>query len=127
MLNERAEQRADDREAARLEYATNIKDFSRKLRGKSVNPIGKLEKIALRGLGKTLDVVSDALGSLFAPTLTPRQQRDADTAAQRREAEADRSIDFSRYTADIAQQRRQQEDGQEASRQRERERGERDR
>jgi hypothetical protein len=75
---------------------------------------------ATRVLGKTLDFASDAIASLFAPTLTPEQIRKGEIAAQRREAEAEHTIDLSRYTAELAHQRQQQEHEREAARQRDR-------
>jgi hypothetical protein len=84
-------------------------------------------KATTRTVGKTLDVFSDAFASLFAPTLTPEQILQGEKAADRREADADRTIDFARYTSDVAQQRQQLENEREAERQRLRERDGRDR
>jgi ribosomal protein S16 len=125
-LNERAQQRAADRAAKRLENATNIKDFSR-IVAKGGRGSVRVGKAATRIVGKTLDVVSDAFASLFAPTLTPEQIRQGEIATHRREAEAECSIDFARYTADLAQQRQQQENDREAERQRHRDGGGRER
>jgi hypothetical protein len=124
-LNERSAQRAADREAKRLENATRMKDrspiFSRK------RPVKVGKKVAARTIGTALDAVSNALESLFAPTLTPEQIRQGEITTRRREAEADNSIDFSRYTAELAQQRQQQENEREAERQRHRDGGGRER
>ena len=57
-----------------------------------------------------------------APKLTPQQIHDGEKAKDRREAEADFTIDFSRATAEAAQQR-QQENEREAARQRTRDDG----
>jgi hypothetical protein len=58
--------------------------------------------------------------SLFAPTLTPEQIREGEKARYRREAEAENTIDFEKYTAEVAHQRQQQEQDREAARQRQR-------
>jgi hypothetical protein len=126
-LDARAEQRAANWAAIRFENATNIKDFSLKLAGKSAGRSLKVGKIATRTVGKTLDAFSDAFASLFAPVLTPEQIRQGEKAQDRREAEADSTVDFARYTSDQAQQRQQQEIDREAERQRARDRAERDR
>jgi hypothetical protein len=126
-LNERAAQRAADREAKRLESATNIKDFSHTVAKSGIRRTAKAGKTAVRIVGKTLDFVSDAFASLFAPTLTPEQIRQGEIATHRREAEAENSIDFARYTGELAQQRRQQENDREAERQRHRDGGGRER
>ncbi len=126
-LNQRAAQRAADREATRLERATNIKDFSRTVARGGIKGTARAGKTAARVLGKTLDAVSDAFASLFAPTLTPEQIREGEKAMHRREAEAESSIDFARYTGELAQQRQQQENEREAERQRHRDGGGRER
>lgn len=76
-------------------------------------------KTAAGVIGKTLDVAADAFASLFAPTQTPRQQHENNLAARKREIEAEDAIDFTRYTSELAQQRRQEEE-RELSRERER-------
>jgi hypothetical protein len=103
---------------------TGRKDAKKKGRGFAPR-MGKEARAAIsvsyaagRTVAKTLDAASDAFASLFAPTLTPEQIREGENAARRREAEAEASIDFARYTADRAQQRRQQEQDIEAARQR---------
>jgi hypothetical protein len=70
-------------------------------------------------LSKTLDAASDAVASLFAPTLSPGQIAKGERAQRRREAEGEDAIDFANYTADLAQQRRQEQE-REAARERER-------
>jgi len=127
ILDGRAEQRAANWAAIRFENATNIKDFSLKLAGKSAARTLKVGKVATRTVGKTLDAFSDAFSSLFDPVLTPDQLRQGEKAKDRREAEADSTVDFARYTSDQAQQRQQQEIDREAERQRDRERAGRDR
>lgn len=121
--NKRAEQRAIDREAIRLGKATDIRDFSRIIPAKATGGIRKTAKIAdnvLGGIGKGVDAIADGFVSLFAPVLTPQQKREAEITQQGREAEAEATLDYSRYTADHTQQRRQEENDREAERQRQR-------
>ncbi|WP_263356145.1 relaxase/mobilization nuclease domain-containing protein [Acidicapsa ligni] len=104
--------------------------LGKKMRSKGADPFGPVistSRAATRTVGKTLDAFSDAFASLFSPTLTPEQIRQGEVAGDRREAEADHTADFARYTSDMAQQRQQQEIEREAERQRVRERGGRDR
>ena len=82
----------------------------------------KVGKTAARVVGKSLDAIGNAVESLFAPPLTPEQIRDAEKAARRREADAENVVDFSKFTAEMAHQRRQQENEQEAERRQHRER-----
>jgi hypothetical protein len=127
LSNQRAEQRAADREADRMDRATDIRDYSRRGRHKEIKGKVELTKSAGRTLGKAFDIVSDALDSLIAPKLTPEQIYEGEKAKSRRDDDAENSIDFSRHTADKAQRQRQWEDEQEEARRRERERGDRDR
>lgn len=127
MLDERAEQRAERWAAIRLENATKVADLTEDLVFKPARRSLKVGKIAVRTVGKTLDAFSDAFASLFDPVLTPEQIRQGEKAKDRREAEADSTVDFARYTSDMAQQRQQQEVDREAERQRARERDARDR
>jgi hypothetical protein len=76
-----------------------------------------ISKGAARSLGKVFDVAANAFESLLAPKLTPKQKWEGQVAKLRREAEADHSVDFSRYTAEMAQQRRIEQE-REAERQR---------
>ncbi len=73
---------------------------------------------AFRTVEKIYDVAATALESLLSPTLSPEQIHDGEKAAHRREAEAEQRIDFSRYTAEMAQQRQQDEQEREAARRR---------
>ena len=90
---------------------------SREPRG--VKPLTGAADAALSALSKTLDAASDAVASLFAPTLSPGQIAKGERAQRRREAEGEDAIDFANYTADLAQQRRQEQE-REAARERER-------
>jgi hypothetical protein len=119
----RAQQRAADREAIRLEKATDIRDFSRIIPASAKDSIRASAKVAssvLGGIGKGVDAVADGFASLFAPVLTPEQKLEGEITQQRREAEGEASIDYSRYTAERTQERRQQENEREAARQRQR-------
>ncbi len=121
-LNERAQQRSAEWQAIRLENAT-------KKRGAAPIRAGKLRipsivaKVPLREIGKTLDLVGNVFESLLAPKLTPEQVRQGERARQKREAEAEHSIDFSKYTTLRAQERQQQDNEREAERRQHRGRG----
>jgi hypothetical protein len=131
-VKERAAARDIERQAFRDLSAGEVK------REKDARPTGRLGRTArssagkirsaaaagmsaARVAGKTLDAVSDAFASLFSPTLTPQQIREGENAARQREGEAEASIDFSRYTAEMAQQRRREEQEILAARHRQRE------
>jgi len=125
--DKRAMQRAADREAARMERSTDTRDYSRPYRHQAIKGKVEVAKSAARTIGKAFDAFSDAFDSLIAPKLTPEQIREGRRAAARREHQAEDAIDFQQYTADSAGRQRRQEDELEAARQRERERGGRDR
>ncbi len=127
LSNQRAVQRAAERDEARMERATDIRDYSRPNRHKAIKGKMEIGKSAARTVGKAFDAFSDAFDSLIAPKLTPEQIREGRRAVSRREHQAEDAIDFQRYTADNAERMRQREDELEALRQRERERGGRDR
>ena len=76
----------------------------------------KVSKRATKTVGRTLDAVGSAVESLFSPTFTPAQIREAGEAKEQREAEGKAAIDFSKYTSDIAQKRQQLESDREAAR-----------
>jgi hypothetical protein len=125
--DERAQQRAAYREAVRLDRATDIRDFSKSIPGNAKDAIRVSAKITTNalggigaGLGKGAEFVGEAISSLFAPKLSPEQIRKGEITQQRREADAEASIDYSRYTAERTQQRRQEETDREAERQRQR-------
>jgi len=126
--DQRAQQRAADRQALRLEGASNIKRGARTRAAntkdnlyKSPRGILKAPGMALNVIGKPLELLGNVFEGIFAPKLTPEQIRDGEIAARERQADARDQIDFSKYTADRAQER-QQEEQREAARQRERER-----
>jgi hypothetical protein len=123
LSDNRGQQRRADREAAALDRASNIKDFSRIIPANAKDGISAAFKVAssaLGGVSKGVDAIADGFASLFAPVLTPQQKREAEITQQGREAEAEATLDYSRYTADATQQRRQQENDREAERQRQR-------
>ena len=99
-----------------LQTPATIKEFSRIVA--KVEPAATLGKVALPVIGKIIEVFVNAAESLLAPTLTPEQIADGEKATERREAEADFSIDFSKLTAEAAQQRQKQENEREAERER---------
>ena len=122
--DERALQRATGWRDIRLQNATTGKDHARtaaaNIKGgihKSAAVIGRAASLA-SPIGKMLDAVGSMVESLAAPKLTPQQIHDGEKAKTRREAEAETTIDFSRVTAETAQQRRQMERDREADRQR---------
>jgi hypothetical protein len=83
----------------------------------------KLEQIGnalSKTIDKSLDVAVTAFESLFV--LTPEQKDQGEKATRSRQAEADDSHALSRYVAEIAADRRQQEQERNAARQRDRER-----
>jgi hypothetical protein len=125
--DDRAQQRSADREAVRLDRATDIRDFSRSIPGNAKSAIGVTAKVTTNalggigaGLGKGAEFVGEAVSSLFAPKLSPEQLQQAERTQERREAEAEATLDYSRYTAEATQQRRQEENEREAARQRQR-------
>lgn len=127
LSDDRAQQRRADREAVRLDRATDIRDFSRSIPGNAKSAIGVTAKVTTNalggigaGLGKGAEFVGEAVSSLFAPKLSPEQLQQAERTQQRREADAEASLDYSRYTAEATQQRRQEENEREAARQRQR-------
>jgi hypothetical protein len=126
-VNQRAEQRAERRGAAHPERAANAKTDPRTVTNGSFRRSVKVGKAGTRAIGKTLDAVGSAVESLFAPTLTPAQIREGERAAHRREAEAERTLDFAKYTTELSHQRQQQENEREAERQRQNARGGRER
>ena len=119
----RAQQRAADREATRLEKATDIRDFKRIIPASAKDSARTTAKVAgsvLGGIGAGVHTVADMFDSLLSVRLTPEQIREGEITQQRREADAEASLDYSRYTAEATLQRRQQENDREAERQRER-------
>lgn len=133
LSDERMEQRRAERETTRLERATDTKPpirvtlkraatradaNAKQVLHKSVAAIEKTASIAA-SFGKMFEIVGSLVeGIIAAPKLTPQQIHEGEKAKDRRDAEADFTIDFSRATAEAAQQRQQQENEREAARQR---------
>lgn len=113
ILNPVKKREIDANPTVRLGKATNKNDTMK-------FPAVTLGSSAARTIGKVFDVMASAFESLLSPTLSPEQLQDGQKAMNRREAEAEHTIDFSSYTAELAQQRRHQEQDREAARQRER-------
>ena len=126
-LRDKAQQRSLTWEATRLENATRTGRIRPPKAGKAIKAAGRAAGAPLRSAGKALNVVANLLESLLAPKLTPEQIRQGERARDKREAEAEMSIDFAKYTSGLAQERRVREQEREAARQRERERDGRDR
>jgi hypothetical protein len=125
--SEWAELRVERSRAAFPERAANTQAHARTIASNNIKRSAKTGKAAARTIGKALGSVGSAVESLFAPKLTPAQIRAGEKAAHLREAEAESNIDFSRYTAEIAHRRQQQENEWENQRRRERDGGGRER
>jgi hypothetical protein len=135
--DQRAQQRAADRETIRDVYAEtrlhrnrttvvekgirNGATTTRNAIHKSAAAIGKTASIAA-SVGKMFETVGNLVEAFAVPKLTPQQIHEGEKAKDRREAAAETTIDFSRYSADEAQQRRQMEQDREADRHRPRDR-----
>jgi hypothetical protein len=76
--------------------------------------------VALGTIGKGLDIVGSIFESLLSPKLTPEQKREGELTRQDRAADAEQALDFSRFTADAAQEQRDRQE-QQAARDRQRE------
>jgi hypothetical protein len=121
----RAQQRAADWQAIRLERATNIRRGGRTRAGnikdnlaKSPAAILKPVTMGLNVIGKPLQILENVFEGIFAPKLTPEQIRDGEIAARERQADVRDQLEDSNAVARRAQER-QQEEQQEAARQRE--------
>ena len=73
-----------------------------------------------KGTGKAFEAVGGIVEGLFGAAQTPEQKRDGDAAIKHRADEAADHIDFSKYTTEAAQQRRQEQHDREAERSRDR-------
>ncbi len=148
-LDNRAQRRRSEIASARLEKATDINAgipagrseapaaAAARTIGKGIGkgiefadktmraaPAIRIGKAAASTISKPLEALARGFEDLFAPTLTPEQKHEAEKSQHRREAEADHSLDYSRFTAEKTQQ---QENEREAARQRERDGGGRER
>ena len=107
-LNMRAAERADRWNAIRLENAQRGRRHPRTFSdGKGVP--APLKTISGRAVAKTLDTVGDLLASFLAPKLTPEQKLEGERSERRRTAEGEKQMDYTRYLADRAEERRRQE------------------
>jgi hypothetical protein len=127
--DERAQQRAADWQAIRLERATNIWRGGRtRARNTKDNllksPAGILKPVTMgfNVIGKPLEFLGSVFEGIFSPKLTKEQIREGEIAAHERQAEGREQIDFSNTTAQRAQQRQQEENEREAERRQHRER-----
>jgi hypothetical protein len=123
--DKRAQQRAADWQAIRLERATDIRRGGRTRAGgikdnlaKSPAAILKPVAMGVNVIAKPLQILENLFEGLFAPKLTPEQIRDGEIAARERQADGRDQLDQSNAIAQRAQER-QQEEQQEAARQRE--------
>lgn len=126
LSNLRAQERRATLTEKRMEAATRPRGFSHTASlDTGLSP--KAGRATRKTVGRALDAVASAVESLFAPVLTPEQKAEGNRAEQRRAAEAVEAINFSRYTAEMAQRPQQLENELEAERQRHREGGGRER
>jgi hypothetical protein len=133
-LDGRAEQRATEREAVQLERATdNGPDLSRTVR-KGVRQTREtvhaadLAKAPARAMSELLNVAGSAAGFIFSlvdapksPRVQERENREAERATDKRNAEEEIKIDFTQYSA-ARQQQETQRQQEEQHRERERDR-----
>ncbi len=135
IMQTRAEERAEQRQAVRdeiyayrMDRATWMKDLAPEelaptrdgKKPKAPRIVDATPALVLGAAGKGLEIVANALESLLAPKLTPQQKHQAEMSRLERQADAEATVDFSRYAADRAQQR-QNDHSQQAVRDRQRE------
>jgi MobA/VirD2-like, nuclease domain len=124
--DQRAQQRAADWQAIRLERAVNIKSAGRIRAGNAKDnllrrPAAVLKPVAmgLNLIGKPLEI----LGNLFEPpVLTPEQKRAGEITARERQADVRDQLEHSNNISERAQERRQLDDEREAEQRARRER-----
>jgi len=118
----RAQQRAADRKAIRLERATDIIRGGHTRAANVKDNLLRAPAAVLKPVTMGLNVVGKALeifGGVFEPPiLTPEQKRDGEIAARERQADVRDQLDHSNAISQRAQERRQEEE-REAARQRE--------
>jgi hypothetical protein len=126
--DQRAQQRAADWQALRLERATDIirggHTRAANVKDNLLRAPAAVLKPATMGfniIGKPLELLGNVFEGLFAPQLTPEQIRDGEIAARERQADVRDQLEHSNAIAKRAQER-QREEQEEAARQRERER-----
>ena len=122
ILETSAQDRAAYWQDIRLERATNINRFAPVRSAKETS--AALGNIGGRAIGSVFSLgekLFDALFSILDPPTTPLQRHQAaEKARDERETEAERSVDFSKYTTDRAQERQNHQE-QQAARDRQRE------
>jgi hypothetical protein len=122
ILETSAQDRAAYWQNIRLERATNINRFAPVRSAKATT--AALGKTGSRAIGSAFSLGEKVFAGLFAlldPPTTPLQRHEAaEKARDEREAQADQHIDFSKYTADRAQERQNHQE-QQAARDRQRE------
>ena len=132
----RAQQRAADWQAIRLERATDIiRGGTTRARNtkdslvKSSVAIVRPATMGLNVIGKPLELLGNLFEGLFAAKLTPEQIREGEIAARERQADARDTTEVSNITTQRVQERQQKENDREAARRQHRARdgGERER
>jgi hypothetical protein len=125
--DERAYRRSEDNDRSREKQQDaanfrNLVDYARRtFKPAKVIPAGaRAVGTAGRAAGEVLEVVGGIVEGLFGAAQTPEQKRDGDAAIKHRADEAADHIDFSRYTTEAGQQRRQEQHDREADRSRDR-------
>jgi hypothetical protein len=129
---QRAQQRAADWEAIRLERATSTRRPPRIRPGNTKDNLLRRPAAVLKPVTMGLNLIGkplEILGNLFEPPiLTPAQKRAGEIAARERQADVRDQIEHSNTVAERAQEQRQlDEDRGAEQRARERERGGRER
>jgi hypothetical protein len=123
--DQRAQQRAADWDAIRLERATNTRRAPRTLSGNVKDNLLRRPAAILKPVTMGLNLIGkplEILGNLFEPpVLTPAQRKAGEIAARERQADGRDQIELSNAIAERAQERQRHEQ-EEAARQRERER-----
>jgi hypothetical protein len=115
ILNVRATERSAAWDRIRLEQGPRS---NRVAPEKGRNPKGAaLGKQAGRAFGKTLDAVSNAIESFFAPIATPEEKREGERETRRRQIDASERMDLSSELARLAEERqRRKQEGQQTQR-----------
>lgn len=114
ILETSAQDRAAYWEEIRLERATDINRFAPVRSAKETTAaLGNLGGLAIGAAFSLGENILDGLFALLDPPMTPLQRHQAaEKARDEREAQAEHQIDFSKYTADRAQERQNHQDQQ---------------
>jgi hypothetical protein len=119
-LNILAAERADHRARTGLENAQRQRDGEAPTLGKDSRVLGTIGKTSGRVISKTLDSITNAIESLFAPVPTPEQKREGELTARERAVDTAHKIDVSKHLANHELSSQRQEQEREAGAQRER-------